>query len=124
MTSCNSMEDSCRIALAAICFGVTFSCCCGRIRRSTVGYLTPMIMRGEVVIALVAFALALIAISSFLSRRFARWRTPIATLGCVMAGLGPVLLFPYLTNDPTHATALWEWSAVGGPTIQASYRVD
>jgi hypothetical protein len=83
-----------------------------------------MIMRGEVVIALVAFALALIAISSFLPPRFARWRTPIATLGCAMAGLGPVLLFPYLPGDPAHATPLWEWSAVGGPTIQASYRLD
>jgi len=83
-----------------------------------------MIMRGELVIALVAFALALIAISSFLSVRFARGRTPIAALGCAMAGLGPVLLFPFLSTDPSHATALWEWSAVGGPTIQASYRLD
>ena len=83
-----------------------------------------MIMRGEAVIALVAFALALIAISSILPARFARWRTPLGTLGCAMAGLGPVLLFPYLTSDPAHATALWEWSAVGGPTIQASYRLD
>jgi len=83
-----------------------------------------MIMRGEAVIALVAFALALIAISSFLPVRFARWRTPLATLGCALAGLGPILLFPYLTSDPAHATALWEWSAVGGPTIQASYRLD
>lgn len=83
-----------------------------------------MIMRAEVVIALVAIALALIAISSFLSRRIARWRTPIATLGCAMAGLGPVLLFPYLTSDPAHASTLWTWSAVGGPTIQASYRID
>jgi hypothetical protein len=83
-----------------------------------------MIVRGEAVIALVAFALALIAVSSFLPSRLARWSTPIATLGCVMAGLGPVLLFPYLTTDPAHATALWEWSSVGGPTIQASYRLD
>lgn len=83
-----------------------------------------MIMRGEAVIALVAFALALIAISSFLPARFARWRTPLGALGCAMAGLGPVLLFPYLTSDPARATALWEWSAVGGPTIQASYRLD
>jgi len=83
-----------------------------------------MIMRGEAVIALVAFALALIAISSFLPARLARWRTPLGMLGCVLAGLGPVLLFPYLTSDPAHATALWEWSAVGGPTIQASYRLD
>ena len=83
-----------------------------------------MIMRAEAVIALVAFALALIAISSFLPVRVARWRTPLATLGCAMAGLGPVLSVPYLSTDPAHATALWEWSAVGGPTIQASYRLD
>jgi hypothetical protein len=83
-----------------------------------------MIVRAEVVIALVAFALALIAIASFLSVRLARLRTPLAALGCLMAGLGPVLLFPYLSIDSAHATALWEWSAVGGPTIQASYRLD
>ena len=83
-----------------------------------------MIMRGEAVIALVAFALALIAISSLLPVRLARLRTPFAALGCAMAGLWPVLLFPYLTSGPAHATALWEWSAVGGPTIQASYRLD
>ena len=83
-----------------------------------------MIVRGELVIALVAAALALIAITSFLSRRLARWRTPIAALGCCMAGLGPVLLFPYLPIERAHGTALWEWSAVGGPTIQASYAVD
>lgn len=83
-----------------------------------------MIMRAEAVIALVALALALIAISSFLPARVARWRTPLAALGCAMAGLGPVLSFPYLSSDPAHATALWEWSAVGGPTVQASYRLD
>jgi hypothetical protein len=32
----------------------------------------------------------------------------------------------YSAIDPEHArgNALWEWSAVGGPTIQASYRLD
>src|SRR4051812_15837970 len=83
-----------------------------------------MIVRGELVIVIVAAALALIAVTSFLSRRMARWRTPFAMLGCLMAGLGPVLLFPYLAGGQAHGTALWEWSAVGGPAIQASYVLD
>ena len=83
-----------------------------------------MIIRGELLIVMVAVALALIAFTSFLRRRSARWRTPLAVLGCAMAGLGPVLLFPYLPSDPAHGPALWEWSAAGGPTIQASYRLD
>src|SRR4051812_33815229 len=83
-----------------------------------------MIVRGELVIVLVAVALALIAITSFLPRRLARWRTPVAALGCAMAGLGPILFFPYLPGQRAHGTALWEWSAVGGPTIQASYVLD
>ena len=83
-----------------------------------------MIVRGELVIVIVAVALALIAISSFLPRGLARWRTPIAALGCAMAGLGPVLFFSNLPAERAHGTALWEWSAVGGPTIQASYVLD
>lgn len=83
-----------------------------------------MIIRAELVIVIVVFALALIASASFLSRRLAGWRTPVAAAGCAMAGLGPVLLFPFLAADPGPVTALWEWSAVGGPTIQASYRFD
>jgi hypothetical protein len=83
-----------------------------------------MIVRGELVIVIVAVALALIAVTSFLSRRLARWRTSVAALGCLMAGLGPVLLFPHLPIERAHGTPLWEWSAVGGPTIQASYVLD
>jgi hypothetical protein len=83
-----------------------------------------MVLRGELVLALVAIALALIAIASILSGRLARWRTPIAAAGCAMAGLTPALLFPFLVPTSAEGTALWEWSAVGGPTIQASYRLD
>jgi len=83
-----------------------------------------MIVRGELVIVIVAVALAVIAITSFLPRRLARWRTPVAALGCAMAGLGPILFFPHLPAERAHGTALWEWSAVGGPTIQASYVLD
>ena len=83
-----------------------------------------MIIRGELLIVVVVVALALIAFTAFLRRRSARWRTPLAMVGCAMAGLGPVLFFPYLATDPAHGPALWEWSAAGGPTIQASYRLD
>ena len=83
-----------------------------------------MVIRGELVLAIVAIALALIATASILSRHLARWRTPVAALGCALAGLAPALLFPFVEPSRAQGTALWEWSAVGGPTIQASYRLD
>jgi len=83
-----------------------------------------MVLRGELVLVLVGTAISIIAIASVLSGRLARWRAPVAAAGCAMAGLGPLLFYPFI--DPSHAqgAALWEWSAVGGPTIQASYRLD
>ena len=83
-----------------------------------------MLFRAELVFVAVALALVLTTVASFPTGRFRSWRTPLAALGCLMAGLGPVLSFPLLAAEPGHATALWEWSAVGGPTIQASYRSD
>jgi hypothetical protein len=58
-------------------------------------------------------------------RRF-RWRIPLAAACCVIAGLAPLLMYMDVALDPERASgrALWEWSAVGGPTIQASYRLD
>ena len=41
-----------------------------------------------------------------------------------MAGLAPLLLFPFMRPENAQGVALWGWSAVGGPTIQASYRLD
>ena len=35
-----------------------------------------------------------------------------------------MLLFPFLRPENAQGVALWAWSAVGGPTIQASYRLD
>ncbi|MDE3112356.1 MAG: hypothetical protein KGK34_05370 [Chloroflexota bacterium] len=48
-------------------------------------------------------------------------------VGIALLALGsvlPVALDPFV--DPTRAAgrALWEWSAIGGPTVQASYEVD
>lgn len=83
-----------------------------------------MVLRGELVLVVVAVALAIIAIASVLSSRLARWRTPIAALGCAMAGLAPLLFYPFIDPAKARGAALWEWSAVGGPAIQASYRLD
>jgi hypothetical protein len=83
-----------------------------------------MVVRGELTLVLVGIAVAFIAIASVLSGRLARWRTPVAAAGCAMAGLAPLLLFPFVDRERALGTALWEWSAVGGPTIQASYRLD
>ncbi|HUQ41020.1 MAG TPA: hypothetical protein VM052_00815 [Candidatus Limnocylindrales bacterium] len=83
-----------------------------------------MIIRAELVIVFAAIGLALIAFSSSLTGRFTSWRTLVAVLGCAMAGLGPALFFPHLVGDNAPRVVLWEWSAVGGPTIQASYRLD
>ena len=83
-----------------------------------------MVVRGEAVLVLAIVAVAIIAIASVLSPRLATWRTPIAALGCLMAGLAPLLLFPFMRPEDAEGIALWAWSAVGGPTIQASYRLD
>ena len=83
-----------------------------------------MFLRGELALLLVVIGLAVIAIASVLSPRLARWRTPLGTLGCFMAGLAPVLFFPFVDPERAQGRALWEWSAVGGPTVQASYRLD
>ena len=83
-----------------------------------------MLIRGELVLLLVGVVLALIAIASVFSGRLARWRTPFVALACLMAGLAPLLLYAFIDPAQARGTALWEWSAVGGPTIQASYRLD
>lgn len=83
-----------------------------------------MLIRGELVLALVGVVLALIAIASVFSGRLAGWRAPFAAVSCLIAGLAPLLLFPFVDAARARGTALWEWSAVGGPTIQASYRLD
>lgn len=83
-----------------------------------------MVLRAELVLGLAVIAVAIVAIASVLSQRFARWRTPIAAVGCLMAGLAPLALYPFIEPSNARGTALWAWSAVGGPTIQASYRLD
>ena len=83
-----------------------------------------MFVRAELVLVIVAIALAGVAVTSAVSPRFARWPAPLAATLAAMASLAPLLLFPFLSSGTTSERALWEWSAVGGPTIQASYRLD
>lgn len=70
-----------------------------------------------------AIALALSALLFFLPGR-GRLAHRLATLLVVLGAALPIALDTLI--DPTRAAgrALWQWSAVGGPTIQASYRVD
>lgn len=70
-----------------------------------------------------AVALACSALLFFLPRGGRAVRR-LATLLVVVGAALPVVLAPLV--DPTRAAgrALWHWSAVGGPTIEASYRLD
>ena len=83
-----------------------------------------MVVRAELILFVVALSLAALAFAFVMPRLTIRWRIPFAATCCAIAGLAPLLL--YVVRDPERAQgrALWEWSAVGGPTIQASYRLD
>src|SRR5260221_5575477 len=83
-----------------------------------------MVIRGELVLAIVALALSTIAIASIFTGHLARWRTPVAAVGCAVAGLAPILLFASLGDTTAHGIARLEWSAVGQPTLPASYGFD
>lgn len=68
-------------------------------------------------------ALAISALLFFLPRRGPAPHR-LAMVFVVLGAALPVALDPLI--DPARATgrALWQWSAVGGPSIQASYRLD
>jgi len=83
-----------------------------------------MVVRAELILFVVALSLAALAFAFVMPRRAFRWRIPFATACCAIAGLAPLLLYDVLDPARARGRALWEWSAVGGPTIQASYRLD
>ncbi len=82
-----------------------------------------MVVRAEVILFVVALSLAALAFAFVVPRRF-RWPIPFAALSCAAAGLAPLLFYTVLDPARARGRALWEWSAVGGPAIQASYRLD
>jgi hypothetical protein len=83
-----------------------------------------MVVRAELILFVVALALAALAFAFAMPYRTFRWRIPFAAALCVIAGLAPLLMYVALDPERARGQALWEWSAVGGPTIQASYRLD
>jgi hypothetical protein len=60
----------------------------------------------------------------FLLRRRGTWSHLLGTLLVLTGAAMPVALQRYVDPARAGGRALWEWSAVGGPTIEASYRVD
>jgi hypothetical protein len=68
-------------------------------------------------------ALAVGALVTFLPVRI-RWPRRLGILLLIMGTALPIALDPLI--DPTRATgrALWQWSAIGGPSVRASYDVD
>src|SRR4030088_2088156 len=83
-----------------------------------------MVVRAEVILFVVPPALSALAFAFVMPRRTFRWRIPFAVACCAIAGLAPLLMYVALDPERARGQALWEWSAVGGPTIQASYRLD
>src|SRR6266545_1139164 len=83
-----------------------------------------MVVRAELILFVVALSLAALAFAFVMPRTKFRWRVPLAAACCAIAGLAPLLMYVVLEPERAAGRALWEWSAVGGPTIQASYRLD
>ena len=83
-----------------------------------------MVVRAELILFVVALSLAALAFAFVMPHRRFRWRIPFAAACCLIAGLAPLLMYVALEPQRARGRALWEWSAVGGPTIQASYRLD
>jgi hypothetical protein len=81
-------------------------------------------VRAELILFVVALSLSALAFAFAVPRRTFRWRIPIAVACCALAGLAPLLMYVALDPERARGQALWEWSAVGGPAIQASYRLD
>lgn len=83
-----------------------------------------MVVRAELILFVVALSLAALAFALVMPRLTFRWRIPFAAACCAIAGLAPLVMYVALDLERARGRALWEWSAVGGPTIQASYRLD
>ena len=82
-----------------------------------------MVVTAELPLICSAAALALVALSLFVTPG-ARIARAAAIVFAIAAMVAPLLLATLI--DPVRAAgrALWEWSAAGGPTVQASYRFD
>jgi hypothetical protein len=83
-----------------------------------------VLLRAETALFSAAIALAVVALLVAPRRAIEAWRVPTAAVAAALGALAPLLLYPLLDPALAAGRALWEWSAAGGPTIQASYRLD
>ena len=81
-------------------------------------------MRAEFALFAAATLLSAVALLVAPRRSDKAWRMPIAFFLAVIAAVAPLLLYQFVDPALSTGRALWEWSAAGGPTIQASYRLD
>ncbi|HET8569951.1 MAG TPA: hypothetical protein VFM93_13305 [Candidatus Limnocylindria bacterium] len=81
-------------------------------------------MTAEVPLIAVAIFLVLVATILALPRRRVPWRARAALAVGAVGAFVPLLAFPFRDPARSSGTALWEWSAAGGPTVHASYRFD
>jgi hypothetical protein len=83
-----------------------------------------MVVRAEVILFVAALSLVALALAFVVPRSRSRWRIPFAAACCAVSGLAPLVMYAALDPSGQRGGRFWEWSAVGGPTIQASYRLD
>lgn len=82
-------------------------------------------MPAELPLVLSAIALAFGALLFFIPVERTRSIThSLGALSVVIASIAPIILDPLVDPARSSGRALWQWSAVGGPAIEASYRVD
>ncbi len=83
-----------------------------------------MTLTAELPLVVSAIALALVAlVLAFPDPDVARRRT-IGLIIAIVGLVAPIAIFAARQGALGTSSALWEWSAVGGPTIRASYRFD
>ena len=71
-----------------------------------------------------AAALALVALALLSPLPRSRLVSLVAGASAVIAVIAPLVLSTAIDPSRAAGRALWEWSAAGGPTVQASYRFD
>jgi hypothetical protein len=81
-------------------------------------------VRAEFTLFAAAITLSLVALLVAPRRIAQAWRVPTALLVAAVGAVAPLLLYQLTDPSVSAGRALWEWSAAGGPTIQASYRLD
>ncbi|MBM4421098.1 MAG: hypothetical protein FJ034_05865, partial [Chloroflexi bacterium] len=82
-----------------------------------------MALTSELPLLFSAFGIAIVAILRVLPRRQI-WTNGAALAIGLASAIVPLVLFPFIPAAASGGRALWQWSAIGGPSIQAAYRLD